>query len=101
MNLVQGILLGLLQGVAEFLPISSSGHLALAKALFGLDDLPILFDVLLHIATLLAVVIFFRKRIWSLLCTFARLFVRKDAHFDGLSPEESQLEENKNRRYGI
>jgi len=55
---LSAILLGLIQGVAEFLPISSSGHLAIAEHLFsvsGLSDIPEFFDVLLHLGTLLAV----------------------------------------------
>ena len=44
MSVIQGILLGILQGIAEFLPISSSGHLAVAQNIFGLDDIPLLFD---------------------------------------------------------
>jgi undecaprenyl-diphosphatase len=79
MSIFQGILLGLLQGVAEFLPISSSGHLEVAKALFGLEDVPILFDVFLHLATLCSVVLFFRKKIWYLLCAFGRLIARRPA----------------------
>ena len=61
MTILQALLLGALQGLAEFLPISSSGHLAVAQNLFGLEDLPLLFDVFLHLATLLAVCIFFQK----------------------------------------
>lgn len=72
MSIFQGILLGLIQGIAEFLPISSSGHLTVAQALFGLEEVPLLFDVMLHLATLLAVFIFFRKKIWKLLCCFGR-----------------------------
>lgn len=77
MSTLQGLLLGALQGVAEFLPISSSGHLALAQALFGLEDVPLLYDVLLHLATLLAVVLFFWKQIWNLILVFCRLITRK------------------------
>ena len=77
MSTLQGLLLGALQGVAEFLPISSSGHLALAQALFGLEEVPLLYDVLLHLATLLAVVLFFRKQIWNLILIFCRLITRK------------------------
>ena len=79
MSIFQGILLGLLQGVAEFLPISSSGHLEVAKVLFGLEDVPILFDVFLHLATLCSVILFFRKKIWCLLCAFGRLIARRSA----------------------
>lgn len=67
MTIVQSVLLGILQGIAEFLPISSSGHLAVAQALFGLDDVPLLYDVMLHLATLLAVFIYFRRKIFRLL----------------------------------
>ena len=61
----------MIQGIAEFLPISSSGHLAVAQRLFGLEEVPLLFDVMLHLATLLAVVLYFRKKIARL---FAILF---------------------------
>jgi undecaprenyl-diphosphatase len=57
-SLLSSILLGLVQGVAEFLPISSSGHLAIAEHLLGqagVSDIPAFFDVLLHLGTLLAV----------------------------------------------
>lgn len=58
MSLLSSILLGLIQGVAEFLPISSSGHLAIAEHLLGMSgasDIPEFFDVLLHLGTLVAV----------------------------------------------
>ena len=79
MTLLQGILLGLLQGIAEFLPISSSGHLAVIQNLFGLEDIPLLYDVILHLATLLAVCIYFRKKIAKLFMVFGRLIARKPA----------------------
>ena len=79
MTVLQGFLLGLLQGIAEFLPISSSGHLDLAQHLFGLTDLPLLFDVILHLATLLAVILFFWKKIWELLKVFGRWIARRPA----------------------
>lgn len=87
MSLIQAILLGLLQGVAEFLPISSSGHLRIAQSLFGLSGVPLLFDVALHMATLLAVIIYFRKKICSLIVSFAHLFVGKKR----TSPESADL----------
>ena len=68
MTIFQSIILGVLQGIAEFLPISSSGHLNVAQELFGLSEVPLLFDVMLHLATLTAVILYFRKKI-------ARLFV--------------------------
>ncbi len=77
MSVIQGILLGILQGVAEFLPISSSGHLLVAQKIFGLEEVPLLFDIFLHMATLLAVVIYFRKKIWNLLKILGRWIARK------------------------
>ena len=77
MSVLEGILLGVLQGIAEFLPISSSGHLAIVQKLFNLEDVPLLYDVFLHLATLGAVVLFFRKRIWSLLQVVGRWICRR------------------------
>lgn len=58
MNLFTSLLLGIIQGLAEFLPISSSGHLALAQHLLGVNtEVPAFFDVLLHLGTLLAVLV--------------------------------------------
>lgn len=79
MSILQSILLGILQGVAEFLPISSSGHLAIVQTLFGLEEVPLLFDVFLHLATLLAVCLYFWKKIWELLKVFGRWITRKPA----------------------
>ena len=77
MTLFQSIVLGLVQGVAEFLPISSSGHLLLAQRLLGLEDVPLLFDVILHLPSLLAVCIFFRKKIARLFAILFRWIFRK------------------------
>lgn len=72
MTAVKAFLLGLIQGVAEFLPISSSGHLELSKNILGLAEVPLVFDVLLHIATLLVVVLVFRKRIGDIFAAMWR-----------------------------
>ena len=62
MNMIQGALLGLIQGLAEFLPISSSGHLNLLQALFHWDlDHQLLFNILLHVGSLVAVMLVFWK----------------------------------------
>jgi undecaprenyl-diphosphatase len=60
------ILLGILQGLTEFLPISSSGHLALAEQLLGVHKPGIVFDIFVHFGTLLSVVWVFRQRILRL-----------------------------------
>ncbi len=67
MNAFQAILLGLLQGLTEFLPVSSSGHIELGKALFGVNpENELAFTVLLHLATVLSTLVVFRKDIFRL-----------------------------------
>ncbi len=75
MNYPQALVFGLLQGMTEFLPVSSSGHLVVLKVLFGLREVPRLFDVVLHVATLLVVFVVFRRKILELLGAILR-FVR-------------------------
>lgn len=73
MNILQATVLGLVQGLAEFLPISSSGHLILARAIMGISDEAastgafMMLDVLLHAGTLLAVLVVFWKDWWDIL----------------------------------
>jgi undecaprenyl-diphosphatase len=76
MTVLQGILLGLLQGLTEFLPVSSSGHLALAKHFFGIQSPGVTFEVFVHFGTALAVVLYFRGRIASILQALGRCVVR-------------------------
>ncbi|MCK4799962.1 undecaprenyl-diphosphate phosphatase [Candidatus Parcubacteria bacterium] len=61
MEIIQSIILGVIQGVAEFLPISSSGHLVLVPYIFDWEDQGLAFDVALHWGTLIAVMVYFRK----------------------------------------
>ena len=63
----QAVILGLLQGVAEFLPISSSGHLVLGEYLLGIDEPGIAFEVFVHFGTALSIITVYRKRLLSLL----------------------------------
>lgn len=67
MTELQAFILGLIQGLAEFLPISSSGHLTLGQMFFGLNDVPMTLDILLHMGTLLAVFAVYWKRIWNMI----------------------------------
>ena len=62
------MLLGLVQGLCEFLPVSSSGHLILLQRMFGVESDALFFTVMLHLATLVAVLIVYRKLVWQLLC---------------------------------
>src|SRR3989344_9128854 len=68
MTLLQAIVLGLIQGITEFLPISSSGHLVMLPQFFGWEDQGIVFDTLLHGATLVALLVVF----WNDLAQIAR-----------------------------
>lgn len=70
MEEIQAILLGLVQGLTEFLPVSSSGHLAITKELFGVETENLSFEVAVHAATVLSTIVVFRKEIWDLLKGF-------------------------------
>ena len=68
MNYLESILLGVVQGLTEFLPVSSSGHLQIAKELLGVEIAENLtFDVTLHAATVLSTIVVLREQIWDLL----------------------------------
>lgn len=70
MTLFDAILLGILQGLTEFLPVSSSGHLVIGEALLGLNAPGISLEIWLHFGTLMAVLIYFRHRFKDLLGAF-------------------------------
>ncbi len=63
----QAVILGLVQGLTEFIPVSSSGHLIIARELLGLKDSGLFFDAVLHLATFLAILIYFRRDWWQML----------------------------------
>ena len=67
MSSLEAIILGLVQGLTEFLPVSSSGHLAIGNALFGIETADLSFEVAVHAATVLATIVVFWKDIWKLL----------------------------------
>lgn len=71
-NLIEAITLAIVQGITEFLPVSSSAHLILVPALTGWDDQGLAFDVAVHVGSLLAVLIYFRQDIIRLLKGFFR-----------------------------
>ena len=82
MTYIEAIVLGLVQGLGEFLPISSSGHLALIQQAFGIsEDNVLLFAVLLHVGTLVSVFICYWSDIWELIVelglTFKDIFTGK------------------------
>lgn len=70
MTVLEAIILGVVQGLTEFLPISSSGHLVLAPELLGIPKPALAFDVMLHLATLLAVAGYFARDIFAMIVSF-------------------------------
>ncbi|MCQ2183441.1 MAG: undecaprenyl-diphosphate phosphatase [Bacteroidales bacterium] len=68
MDWLQAVILGLVQGLTEFLPVSSSGHLAIGRELLGVEaSEDLVFEVAVHAATVLATIVVFRKQIWKYL----------------------------------
>ncbi|MBP5418210.1 MAG: undecaprenyl-diphosphate phosphatase [Bacteroidales bacterium] len=68
MNSIEAIVLGILQGLTEYLPVSSSGHLVIGSTLFGIDgESNLTFTVAVHVATVLSTLVILRKEIWQLL----------------------------------
>lgn len=72
MEMYQAIILGIVQGLTEFLPISSSGHLVIVQQLFGMKEAALAFDVGLHVGTLIAVLIYFRTDLVAIIAAMAR-----------------------------
>lgn len=72
MEIYQGVILGILQGLTEFLPVSSSGHLALGQAFFGITEPVLFFDVSLHMGTLMAVAVVFFQDIKQMVLALMR-----------------------------
>ncbi len=77
-ELLKYILLGILQGITEVLPISSSGHLIIVSSLFGIKEESITFEVFLHLASLIAILFFLRKKIKQLVVGCYLYLFKKD-----------------------
>ena len=87
MHLLQAVIMGLIQGLTEFLPVSSSGHLVLTSSLYkyftntefmqgGGEE--VFFDIILHLGTLLAVLIFFKEDIVKITKSFINACIKRD-----------------------
>lgn len=95
MELLQAILLGILQGVTEFLPVSSSGHLALARALAGRELMPgITFEIVVHFGSFCSIVFYYRKKIAVILTDLFKSFTP-----DGI--RSGRLRTDANTRYSF
>ena len=81
MDVLEAIVLGIIQGLTEFLPVSSSGHLELAKAILGDTSVPeesLTFTVVLHFATALSTLVIFRKEVAEMKSKFSAVIPRED-----------------------
>ena len=67
MSVVEAIILGVVQGITEFVPVSSSGHLVLLQKIFGINEAALVFDTAVHGGTLVAVLVVLRQDIWNVL----------------------------------
>lgn len=92
MNFIKGILLGLVQGLTEFLPVSSSGHLVLVEKALNIHAPGITFEIFLHVGTLFSVVWVFRERLAKIIKSFV-LLVEKE--------ERKNFFANSDRRFGL
>ncbi|MBF0118323.1 MAG: undecaprenyl-diphosphate phosphatase [Desulfobacterales bacterium] len=77
MNSIEAIALGAIQGLTEFLPVSSSAHLVIFQHLFGLKEPQLLFDISVHVGTLIAVCIVLWREIWDMILSIISLFNNK------------------------
>lgn len=86
MDLLSAALLGVVQGLTEFLPVSSSGHLILARAFFGWDPgrFGVAFDAACHVGTLVAVVVYFRREVGALIAAAPGALGGKDGEWERL-----------------
>ncbi|MDY0332598.1 MAG: undecaprenyl-diphosphate phosphatase [Bacteroidales bacterium] len=72
MSGLEALILGLVQGLTEFLPVSSSGHLVIVKSLFGIESKDASFEIIVHIATVLSTIVVFRKQVWEMVADTVR-----------------------------
>ncbi len=82
MSIFEAVVLGLIQGLTEFLPVSSSAHLRVFAAFFGWSDPGAAFTAVSQIGTELAVVVYFRKRVWAIISVWCRSLVDRDLRGD-------------------
>ena len=73
MDFLQAIFLAIIQGITEFLPVSSSAHLVFLPQLFGWEDQGLVFDIAVHVGTLVAVVVYFWRVLWGMLAAILGL----------------------------
>lgn len=80
MDIWEAIIVGIVQGLAEFLPISSSGHIVLVQNLLDIEESSLSFEIILHLGTLLSVLIYFRASLWKLCQSLWTKNMRDERH---------------------
>ncbi|GIW69501.1 MAG: hypothetical protein KatS3mg101_0248 [Patescibacteria group bacterium] len=78
MTIFQALMMGIVQGLTEFIPVSSSGHLVIFPKLLGWEDSGLAFDTVLHMGTLLALLVYFSSDLKGFFCVFCERFEKKD-----------------------
>ena len=79
MSLIEAIIFGIVQGITEFLPISSTAHIVITQMIFGYTFPGLAFEIFLHLASAFAVIIFFRKDLWNIVTGFFRFLNKRSA----------------------
>lgn len=78
---IESVLLGFVQGMTEFLPVSSSGHLVIGKELLGIESENLSFEIVVHAATVMSTIVAFRKEIWKLLEGFFKFSRNEETEY--------------------
>lgn len=80
--LIKYIIVALVQGIGEILPISSSGHMVIIQSILGLESSDLTFEIFLHFASLIAIVAFFYKKLWLMIKSFITYIFKKESRTD-------------------
>lgn len=94
MTFFEAVVQGIIQGLTEFLPVSSSGHLLISQHILGVNENNLFFDVMLHIGTLLAVFAVYYRTIWKLILAFfeiIKMMIKKEFKFRELNTEQNMV----------
>ncbi|MBA3019229.1 MAG: undecaprenyl-diphosphate phosphatase [Proteobacteria bacterium] len=93
MESLQSVMLGIIQGLTEFLPVSSSGHLVLLQNLFGITEPELLFDISLHVGSLMAIFIVFYQEIRNILQALLHLpaLIKSSGNFKSLFADNEEI----------